>query len=154
MLNSTNIVKDIDKITDDVLIAHSICPRKAYQILFLENSCKDKNYTLYLEQRVKHLEEKFLRSATCSLPFSSDRLLGKADLITNVTLNTGNLEVTDVHLKKCDLESKLGNYSYEPVIFSPYTALTLQDRIHASFIDHVLSEIQSISTSKATIVFI
>lgn len=154
MLNSTNLVKENVTITDDVLIAYSICPRKAYQILFLENEYKDKHYTNYLKERVKQLEDKFFRSAKCSLPFSSDRLIGKADFITNAKLNTGNLEVTDVHLKKCNLESKLGNYSYEPLIFSPSTALTLQDRIRASYIDHVLSQIQSISTSKATIAFI
>jgi predicted RecB family nuclease len=154
MLNSTNLVKENVTITDDVLIAYSICPRKAYQILFLENEYKDKHYTNYLKRRIKLLEDKYLRSAKCSLPFSSDRLFGKADFITNAKLNTGNLEVTHVHLKKCDLESKLGNYSYEPLIFSPSTALTKKDRILASYIDHVLSEIQSISTSKATIVFI
>lgn len=154
MLNSKYLAKESYTITDDVVIAHSICPRKAYLILFLENECKDKNYTLYLKQRIKYIEEKFLRSATCSLPFSSDRLLGKANLITNVTLNTGNLEVTHVHLKKCDLESKLGNYSYEPLLFSASTALTKHDRILASYIDHVLSQIQSASNSKATIVLI
>lgn len=136
------------------MIAYSICPRKAYQILFLENACKDKNYTLYLKQRIKRLEEKLIHSTTCSLPFASDRLLGKSDLITNVTLNTGNLEVTHFHLKKCNLESLLGNYSYEPLIFSTSTVLTIQDKIRISYIDHVLSQIQSISTSKATIVFI
>ena len=154
MLNSKDLAKESYTITDDVLIAYSICPRKAYQILFLENEYKDKHYTNYLKKRVKQLEYKFFRSAKCSIPFSSDRLLGKADFITNAKLNTGNLEVTDVHLKKCSLESKLGNYSYEPLIFSPSTALTLQDRIRASYNDFVLSQIQSTSTSKATIVFI
>jgi len=88
------------------------------------------------------------------LPFSSDKFLGKAEIIKNAIIKIGNLEVQQVHLQKRDAKSRLGNYHYEPLIFSSSDAIKPQDRIKASYIGAVLSEIQGYPPQKATTILI
>ena len=142
------------KINEQAIVSHSFCPRKSYQILFKSQKGETKKYSDYLEKRIQCREKEFFSLRKDSLSFSSDKLLGKAQIIKNANIKIRNLEVQRVHLQKRDVKSKLGNYHYEPLIFSSSDVIIPQDRIKASYIGTILSEIQGLSPQKANIILI
>jgi predicted RecB family nuclease len=142
------------KITEQAVVAHFFCLRKAYQILFNHDKGEEKRYSAYLEERKRCSEQDFFLIRKNILPFSSDKFSGKAEIIKNAIIKIGNLEVQQVHLQKRNIKSRLGNYHYEPIIFSSSDTIKPQDRIKASYAGSVLSEIQSYNPHKATVVLI
>ena len=105
-------------LTEEVVLAHAICERKSYKMLFEHDKGKEQNYAAFLRERKQCVERQFFQSKKTFLPFTSDKLTGKADIIFNATIKTGNLVVTNVHLQKSEIKSKLGSFSYEPILFT------------------------------------
>ena len=141
-------------ITEQAVVSHMFCLRKAYHILFKNAEGEKKKYSAYLEKRRKRREQDFFSVRKDYLSFSSDKFSGRAKIIKNVRIKIGNLEVQNVHLQKRDIKSKLGNYHYEPLLFSSSDTIKPQDRIKAAYIGTVLSEIQGYNPHKAAIVLI
>jgi predicted RecB family nuclease len=141
-------------ITEDTIVAHSLCLRKAYRLLFRNDHGEDQKYTEFIKKRRSDLEKTFFRSENNHLPFSLDKLMGKAEIITNASLRQGNLVVQQIHLQKREPKSRLGNYSYEPLIFSFSVRIKPQDRINAAYIGDIISRIQGARAQKATILLI
>ena len=108
----------------------------------------------FLKKRKKELEEAYFESCNNCRPFSSDKLIGKADAIMNAKLTVGNLVVQQVHLQKCETKSNLGDFSYVPLIFSVSRKISMQDRINVAYISAVLSLVQGIRPKKAMIILV
>jgi predicted RecB family nuclease len=139
-------------ITEDTVVSHSICERKSYHMLFVENDDEEQAYAAYLRERVRNVEHWYFEENTNCLPFSSDKFTGKADVIFGAEIRTGILELRNFHLQKQALESMFGCYSYSPLIFSSSYKVTPEDRIRASYIGSVLGTVQGIVSKNATIV--
>ena len=114
-------------VTENTLVAHSLCIRKSYQVLFCYGSGGNPEYAEFLEKREKEHEEAYFESCNNSRSFLSDKLIGKADAIMNAKLTVGNLVVQQVHLQKCETKSNLGDYSYVPLIFSVSRKISMQE---------------------------
>ena len=141
-------------ITEQAVVSHFFCPRKAYQILFNHDEGEKKKYSVYIEKRKLLREQEFFSIRKDSLSFYSDKFSGKAEIIKNAIIKIGNLKVQRVHLQKRDVKSRLGNYHYEPLIFSYSDTIKPQDRIIASYIGMFLSELQGHNPLNAAIVLI
>jgi hypothetical protein len=141
-------------VTENALVAHSLCIRKSYQVLFCYGSGGNPEYAEFIEKRKKKLEDAYFESCNNCHPFSSDKLIGKADAIMNAKLTVGNLVVQQVHLQKCETKSTLGGFSYVPLIFSVSRKISMQDRINVAYTGAVLSLVQGIWPKKATIILI
>ena len=140
-------------ITEDVVASYSVCQRKSYQIMFLNFVGDEQIYAAYLRERIRDAEEQYFRSKNC-LQFSADNLAGKANFIIDATIKIDNLVVKKIHLKKHEAKSSLGDYSYEPLIFSASNNITREDRIKASYIGYVLSKLQGMMPKNASIVLL
>ena len=140
-------------LTEDIVAAHTVCKRKSFKILFEHDFGKEQNYAAFLRERKQNIELQFFQSKIKCLPFVSDKLEGKAETILNATIKTGSLVVKNVHLQKCETKSKLGRFSYEPLIFSLSNNLKIEDRIVLSYIGYVLHKVQGVKPKKAIVVF-
>lgn len=59
-----------------------------------------------------------------------------------------------MHLKKNNENSRLGNYSYEPLIFSTSLTIKTAERVCASYVGDILSDVQGKRVKNATIISI
>lgn len=143
-----------NNLTEDIITAHAVCKRKSFKILFEHDIGKEQNYAAFLRERKQDIELQFFQSRIKCLPFVSDKLEGKAEIILNATIKTGSLVVKNTHLQKCETESMLGCFSYEPLIFSLSNNLKIEDRTILSYIGHVLHKVQGVKPKKAVVVFV
>jgi len=141
-------------ITEEAIVSHSICHRKSYQHLFQYDEGNEQKYSAFLSNRIQDTESEFFQSNMDSLPFSSDKLTGKATFILGAKIRIGNLAVNRTHLQRRDAKSKLGNFSYEPLLFTSSTRIKTEDRIRASYIGSVLHKAQGKKPARATIILI
>jgi len=144
----------INNLTEDIVAAHAVCNRKSFKILFEQDTGKEQNHVTFLRERKQDIELQFFQSKIKCLPFVSDKLEGKAEIILNATIKTGSLVVKNVHLQKCETNSKLGGFSYEPLIFLLSNNLKIEDRTVLSYIGHVLHKAQGVKPKKAVLVFV
>ncbi|MCK4708735.1 MAG: hypothetical protein KAU21_08965, partial [Gammaproteobacteria bacterium] len=140
-------------ITEDVVAAFSVCPRKSFQLMYQNTNGKEQPYAAYLRKR-KRVNKELYFKAENFLQFPADDFTGKASFIINATIKTDNLVVKNIHLKKSETKSSLGNYSYEPLIFSSSSNVTIEDRVRVSYIGFVLGKYQGKNPKKATIVLL
>lgn len=123
-------------------------------IIFSKEAPRVKAITTFVNQRKKENNINFIAKSSTNSPFCSDQLSGKADIITDATLSYKDLTFENIHLRKINGTSPLGNFLYEPILFTADTAIKLHDRIRAALCDTVLLGIQATSTGKSTAVFI
>ena len=130
------------RITEDTVVAHMICERKSYLMLFQYSEGKEQPYAALVREHKADNESRFFRSKSDYLEYSSDKLSGKGKYILDSNFIAGNVSVSNVHLEKKESSSKLGDYSYEPLIFSDSIRVSAADRLKASYIGYVLNKIQ------------
>ncbi len=132
-------------ITEDVVAAFSVCPRKSFQLMFLNITGNEQPYATYLRKRKRVNKELYFKVENF-LQFPADDFTGKASFIIDATIKTDNLVVKNIHLKKSETKSSLGNYSYEPLIFSSSSNVTIEDRVRIPvYIDNVITSLQIIN---------
>ena len=105
-------------ITEDIVVSHSICTRKSFQLLFHRDEGEETKYAKFLNDRMQCVENEFFHAAKNCLHFSIEKMTGKADVILNARIEVDNLVVNKIHLQQRKGNSKLGSYYYEPLIFS------------------------------------
>ena len=154
----TAVMKKFDhtksSITDDIVATYGQCPRKAYCSLFFPETRRVKAITTFINKRKIEKKVSFIANSESSYPFCSDQLSGKADIITDVTLSYEDLTFKNIHLRKINGTSSLGNFLYEPILFTTDTAIKPHDRIRAALCDTILNGIQAASTGKSTAILI
>jgi predicted RecB family nuclease len=141
-------------ITGDIVATYGQCSRKAYYSLFFPKMRRVKAIATFINQRKKENKVSFIEKSASNSPFCSDQLSGKADIITDATLSYKDQTFENIHLRKINGTSPLGNFLYEPILFTAEIAIKLHDRIRAALCDTVLHGIQATSTGKSTAVLI
>src|ERR1017187_6088990 len=126
-------------ITPSIVRAHSLCPRKAFLLLYPDTSqSTDRShaYVQILEERAKvnqarHVAEITQRAGTfCP---SDANLLGTGpDFLVNVNIRASDLEAHFDVLTKVKTSSDLGRYSYEPTIVIGTYSTTPEQKIGLS----------------------
>jgi predicted RecB family nuclease len=127
-------------ITSEVLKAYSLCPRKAYLLLyskergnlheyeeiFLKNQLE--NQTKYLEL----LKEKYIDIS----PYSISNLEEKHEFLIDAKLVIDSLQA------RCAILIKTSKLNYEPTIVIGTHAIDHTDKLNLMFVGHVLAKIQ------------
>jgi hypothetical protein len=116
-------------ITDDIVATYGQCPHKAYYALFFPDTRRAKDITTLINQRKKENKISFIAKNASNSPFYSDQLSGKADIITDATLSYEDLTFENIHLRKINGTSLLGDFIYEPILFTADTAIKFHDSI-------------------------
>ena len=138
---------------ENTIAAYTICPRKSFYYLFSAKH-DETDYLKFLNSRRQDTEEKFFSAANSYLTYKSDRLSGKAEYIRNANFQHKNLAVRRTHLFRCHGKSKLGNYFYEPLIFSLSSKITVGERIKSLHIAKILDGIQGTKLKISHVVLI
>ena len=136
-------------ITSSIVTAQSLCPRKAFLLLYPQTSKSTDTphrYVQILEERAKVNQAKHLaairqRAATAC---SSDATLlsSGADFLVNLTLRNRDLEAHCDVLTKVKTPSELGRHSYEPTIVVGTYSVTREQQTDLAFAGYVLGQIQ------------
>ena len=133
-------------ITSDVVTAYSQCPRKAYLLLVTSNRGIPNEYMRIINQKSKKVEAQYIHELQASHIdiefYLSQKHHWKSSYIIDVSLQHERYYIHRCILKKVEGESLLGNYSYEPIIFSQNYTIDKPQRINLCFVIHVLTYIQ------------
>jgi len=128
-------------ITDEVLVAYSQCPRKAYLLLYSEERGQLHEIQQILEQRrlanqCKHLDILRQNNKPNVYPHNDENFRKGCELLINARLTANELQAD------CDVLTKVNKQTYEPTIFIGTHSVNDSDRLRLMFIGHVLGKIQ------------
>src|SRR6266852_7980835 len=136
-------------ITSNIVQAHSLCPRKAFLLLFPDTSqSTDRShaYVQILEERAKvnqarHAAKITQRSGNLC-PSDANLLSTGPDFLINVSIRSSDLEAHCDVLTKVKTSSDLGRYSYEPTIVIGTYSTNPEQKTGLSFAAYVLGQVQ------------
>lgn len=138
-------------ITQEIVVAHYFCPLKAYQIMFEENKVQMQCYVKYLMRRRRENEKNFLNEPK-KLSASRGSAIKNFEIKTKVSYQTGIFSVQDIHLIEIKTHSRFDVSTVEPLIFSTSMTVKVPDRICASYIGWVLTQIRGKPIKKAVVI--
>jgi predicted RecB family nuclease len=146
------------KITTEIVIAYSVCPRKAFllfcsdekgsahefsKILQLKKEASQKDYIEILKEQVPDIH-----------PYNIDELKKGRAYLANATITIENLEADCGVLRKTKSGSSLGRFSYAPVSFTGTQSIEKEDKLALMFAGFLLERIQSKRPERGMIVTI
>ena len=133
-------------ITSEIVVAYSLCPRKAFLLLEGEEKGKPHEYVEILEEKKRESQSnyiKMLQKKEADIqPYSQENLKNGSDFLTNTTLKAEEIQATCGLLTKAEGNSSLGRYHYEPTIFVGTRSISKEQRVELFFAGHVLEHIQ------------
>ena len=132
-------------ITSEVVVAQSLCPRKAFLLLEGKESGKPHEYVEVLEQQRSHNRASYLndlRENHGAVPFTEEAMTRGRDLLTETVLTRGDLQAYCDALTKVKVSSSLGRFSYEPTVVIGTHKVSKTDRVELAFAGLVLGEVQ------------
>jgi predicted RecB family nuclease len=127
-------------ITDEILVANSLCPRKAYLLMFSEERGQQHEYQQILEQNRLANRQKYIdliQQNPDAYPYSVENIKKDRDFLFNARLVADDLQAD------CDLLTKIAAQSYEPTLFIGTYSIDDTDKLRLMFIGYVLGKIQS-----------
>jgi predicted RecB family nuclease len=124
-----------DTITSELVVAYSLCPRKAY--LICKGEVGDPHPLVeIIERRARANRERHLQA-----------IGPPSDLVsTNVTLRSGNKEAS------CDVLIRRGDNSYEPTLVTGSHKVTSDEQLTLAYVGHVIDHLYHRKPSVGTIV--
>lgn len=137
-------------ITPSIVRAHSLCPRKAFLLLYpdtTQSTHTSHAYVQILEQRAKvnqtrHVAAIKERSGN-PCPSDASHLSIGPDFLLDITIRSSDLEAQCDVLTKVKTSSSLGRYSYEPTIVTGTFSPTPEQKTGLAFTGYVLGQIQN-----------
>ena len=126
-------------ITDEILVASSLCLHKAYLLLFSDERGQLHEYQQILERnrlanQNKHLD--LIQKKNSAYPYSIENIKKGCDFIVNARLVAEDTEAD------CDLLTRVGIQTYEPTLFVGTYSINDTDKLRLMFIGHVLGKVQ------------
>ena len=127
-------------ITSEVVQAYSLCPRKAYLLMYGKERGMPHEYEQILRRhqfanQAKNLEL-LKQKHTDVYPYSVSNLEKGYEFLIDVTLAADNLQAY------CSILARVNNLSYEPTIFIGTYTINNTDKLSLMFTGHVLTKIQ------------
>lgn len=135
MIHAMNVV-----ITSEVLQAYSLCPRKAYLLVYGKERGIPHEYEQILRKyqlanQSKNLEI-FKQKHTDVYPYSVSNLKEGYEFLIDATLTADNLQAY------CSILARVNKLSYEPTIFIGTHTINNTDKLSLMFAGYVLEKIQ------------
>ena len=137
-------------ITSEVLQAYSLCPRKAYLLMYGQERGTLHEYEQILirnqlANQARNLE--LLKQKHIDVyPYSLSNLEKGRGFLIDANLTADNFQAY------CPILTRVNKLSYEPTIFIGTHTVNKTDRLKLMFINHVLKEIQGKSSEKGYII--
>ena len=137
-------------ITSEVLQAYSLCPRKAYLLMYGKKRGTLHEYEQILiknqlANQARNLE--ILKQKHIDVyPYSISNLEKGHEFLIDANLIADNFQAY------CPVLTRVNKLSYEPTIFIGTHTVNKTDRLKLIFINHVLTEIQGKSSQKGYII--
>ncbi len=137
-------------INSEILQAYSLCPRKAYLLIYGKNRGKLHEYEQILirnqlTNQARNLEL-FKQKHINIYPYSISNIEKGCEFLINANLATDNFQAY------CPILTKVNKLIYEPTIFIGTHTVNKTDRLKLMFINHLLTEIQGNSSEKGYII--
>jgi len=133
------------KITSEVFVAYSQCPRKAFLLLFSEDQGTPHDYPRILEERRKAHQteylEAFKQTHEDAKPYN-EKDLRKGEFFVEATLKAECWEADCDVLTKVDQGASSRKLMFEPTIAIGTYSITKEQRTELLFIGKVLGQIQ------------
>jgi len=133
-------------ITSEIVVAYSLCPRKAFLLLEGKGKGKPHEYVEILEEKKREGQSKYIKMLRQEerdvQPYNQENLKKGCDFLINATLKAEGIQATCGLLTKAEGNSSLGKFHYEPTIFTGTHSITKEQRIELAFISHVLGQMQ------------
>lgn len=135
MIHAMNVL-----ITFEVLQAYSICPRKAYLLMYGKERGMPHEYEQILRKHQLENQSKNLellkQKHTDVYPYRVSNLEKGYEFLIDVTLTADNLQAY------CSILARVNNLSYEPTIFIGTHTINNTDKLRLMFAGYVLTKIQ------------
>ena len=133
-------------ITAEVVVAYSLCPRKAFLLLEGKEKGKPHEYVEILEEKKRESQSNFLRMFQQKnpdiRPYIQANLKKGSDFLTDATLQADGIQATCGLLTKVEGKSSLGRFHYEPTIFVGTCSISKEQRVELFIAGYVLEHIQ------------
>jgi predicted RecB family nuclease len=129
-------------ITDELIIAFSQCPLKAYHLAYSDEHGQLHEYQKILEEnRLTNQHKHFdaIKYKPNIYPYSVESIKKDYDLIINARLIKDELQAD------CDILTKVDEHTYEPAICIGTHSINDTDKLRLMFVGYVLAKIQEAS---------
>jgi predicted RecB family nuclease len=136
-------------ITENIVYSYSICPRKAYLLLYDFSLGKQQEFSLYIDEKKLNIQRQYLEDRKCCQ--YQENNLTDVDITLNVYFDTPYGSVECIHLERVSKKC-LNERSYEPLLFSDYSVLKNEDRVKASFIADILYKAEGIKPKRSVVI--
>ncbi|UUO21847.1 TM0106 family RecB-like putative nuclease [Colwellia sp. M166] len=136
-------------ITENIVYSYSICPRKAYLILYGFSLGKQQTFSLYIDEKKLNIQRQYLEGRECC-QYQKNHLTD-VDITLNAYFDTPYGSVECIHLERVS-KKYLNELSYEPLLFSDYPVLKNEDRVKASFIADILYKAEGIKPKRSVVI--
>lgn len=142
-------------ITSEVFVAYSLCPRKAFLILFSDDKGTPHNYSRIIEERKRTHQAEYLevfkQEHLGAKKYDENNFKGN-DFFVEASLKSEYWEAQCDVLTKVDAPSSRRNSIYEPTIIIGTCSITNEQKIELLFIGKILGQIQKQLPAVGTIV--
>lgn len=139
-------------ITTEIVLAFGHCHRKAYLLLHNTSTKKPHEYLQILEEKRFASQTQYLTELTNNKshiqPYTLESIKNNYSYLTNATLGNAGFEAD------CSLLVKASSHPsfYEPTIFIGIHKINEGDKLHLSYVGHVLGQLQGKSPSTGYII--
>ena len=137
------------KVTENIVYSYSLCPRKAYLLLYAFPLGKRQEYAQYINDNKLNLQHQYLQGREC-YQYQNNHLTD-VEFTLNAYFDTPYGSVECVHLERVS-KMPLNELSYEPLLFSDYAVLRNEDRVKASFIADILYKAEGIKPKRSAVI--
>ena len=138
-------MNDTPVITSEIFVAYSLCPRKAFLLLFSQEKGRHHDYSLIQEEvrennRIQYLEH-FLQLHPKARAYDIKNI-NKHELLVDAKLKSDCLEAYCAVLAKDESCSTIRRICYEPIIVISTYNITTDQKTELLFVGWVLGQIQ------------
>ena len=142
-------------ITSEIVVAYSLCPRKAFLLLEGKEKGKPYEYVEILEEQRRQNRDDYLNTLqekNTVVPFTEERMRSRSDVLIEATLKHRDLQAYCDSLTKVKTNSSLGRFSYEPTVVIGTHKVSKEDKTELAFAGFVLGEVQGTLPASGTII--
>ena len=132
-------------ITSEIVVAYSLCPRKAFLLLEGKEKGKPHEYVEILEEQRKQNRNDYLDTLCekdMAVAFTEENMKNRSDVLIKAIIKYDDLQAHCDALTKIETSSSLGRFSYEPTVVIGTNKVTKEDKLKLSFVGSVIGAVQ------------
>lgn len=133
------------KVSGDVLVSYTLCPRKAYLLCCTSELGSPQEYTAIIETKRRAIRHTYFqrlkRETPTACDFSMDHMVAGEQLMFRASLLSAELDASCDVLTRASYHSSLGHYAYEPSIVLGTHRVGKEDRLRLAFVSYVLGQV-------------